>query len=426
MPISVPLFPDAGALSGADFFYLLQGGGLDRDRKITIAKLREFLTAQGVRLLITNLAGPANQIVNLDITGTTNVVVLAIGAFLAPSKALNITGQVPDGCSVTVVSGVLGYLDFRVNGVAQANTPEELDFGWKGRAEMVWSDTLGAFVTTIVNDSQWNRNKLTAAVATETTRAQTAEGNLASMIQGEATQRQDDITQTQALIAAEVDRATSAENNLSIHRSRLEPQTVVLWTNTDIYSQGDNAITARGPATVSTSGVGVNGEAQLVIEGADSNLMPADVHCWRPTGTSGPIMGAGNTLSTKFQTSIAAATGIAVTGGSPTSRVAMLSWFKSLGKIVVEKLPGSTVTSPAATIGLLLPVRDDSVFEELLVRVIVGDDVSCEVIVQHPTNGHGLEIPAATINDGHNWWIRARHLPGEDWKMDCWWEPKRM
>lgn len=36
MPTSVPMMADAGALTGADWLYLIQGMNLDRDRKVTL------------------------------------------------------------------------------------------------------------------------------------------------------------------------------------------------------------------------------------------------------------------------------------------------------------------------------------------------------------------------------------------------------
>lgn len=424
---TLPMLPELTEFKEDALMYVLENSGApDRDRKITIQKLRELFTTENNEFREVTLA-PASPgaVTTVDVTGTKNVTLVVWGRFPNPTdNRIDITGTVPEGCVVTVLNVHLGLLDLRVQGSAPTTSPEELDFGLLGHAELVSRD--GAFILTVMNDSRWNKLKLEQAVEVETTRAQTAEGALAGMIQGEATQRQDDITQTQALISAEVDRATAAEASIREHRSRLSPQTVTLWTNTGIYSQNEGAITVRGPATQS-GGVPVNSTPVLVIEGADSELIPDDILCWRPATTfDGPTMGAGNTLATKWQVPLAGATGIAVTGGSPTQRVAMLSWSKSLGKVVLEKLPTSTVEDPAATVGLALPAADPDIFEELLVRVIIADDVSCELIVRHPTNNHGLEIPRATMNDGRNWWIRARHEVGGEWKIDCWWEPKRL
>lgn len=429
MPKSLPMLPELTEFVGTELTYVMENSGApDRDKKATLETIRRFCTAQGVRLLDVTLGVPGTA-TTIDVTGTTNVVVIAWGRFPNPTdNRLNVTGTIPEGCYATVINGHFGLVDLSINGNELTDTPEGLDFGTLGRAELTSRD--GQFVISVFNDSRWNKMRMDAAILVETTRAQSAEGALTDMILGEASQRQDDITETQALISAEVGRAEAAEAEIRDHRAHIVPQTVTLWTNTDIYSQDNGAITVRGPVTGSPGGIAVTGDNNKVIDTAESELIPfGDVWCWRPTGTSGPIIGGGadtNILTTKWQLGMVAAKPISVTGGSPLSRIAMLQWHRALGKIVVEKLPTSTVENPAITVGLLLPTPDTERFEELLVRIVVADDVSCEVVVQHPSNGHGLKVPAATINDGRNWWVRARHEVGGEWKIDCWWEPKRL
>lgn len=436
---TLPMCPEELVLDSADLMYLCKAtGAADRDKKITVETLRQFCTAQGVKLIERTLKLSTDPgITDIDVTSTANVVVIVWGVFLQQvDNRVNIHGTVPEGCSVTVFNGNMGLIDLYVNGNRQAAaTADDLDFGMRGRAELVSHN--GEFVLTIVNDSRWNLLKRDAAISTaveaESSRAQQAEAALKTDINGEKSVRESadngltqQISQLGGYLNGETERATAAEAALATHRSHVVPQTVVLWTTTDIYSQDEGAIKARGPATASTSGVGVTSEMQKVIEGADSEVCPSSVYCWRPSGSSGPYTGVGNTMTSKMQMSLTGALGFQITGGSPLSRIAMLSWNRALGKVVVEKLPTSTISNPAATIGFQLPAPTAGVFEELLTRVIVGDDVSCEVVIQHQTNGQGISIPSSIINDGRNWWIRARHAADEDWKIDCWWEPKRI
>ena len=135
---SVLSFESAKPLSGSDILYILQGASLDRDHKVTLELLRQFCTFQGVRLLEVTLGLPGTM-VEVDVSGTTNVILMAWGRFPQEcDNRLNITGVLADGITATIFNGNLGLIDLRLNGNTQATTAEDLDFGPRGRAEIIF------------------------------------------------------------------------------------------------------------------------------------------------------------------------------------------------------------------------------------------------------------------------------------------------
>jgi hypothetical protein len=187
MPNSILMYPDAGTLVGEDLFYLVKGaGGADRDRHVTLEAIRRFCTSKGVEFKEVSLAlSSAPAITDVDITSTSNVVLVVWGRFPNPTdNRLNVHGTIPEGCTVTIISGHLGIIDLRVNGAAPTNTPADLDFGTFGHAVLTSRD--GQFLTSVFNDSRWNKNTIDTAISTavgeEVTRATTAEADLSNRI----------------------------------------------------------------------------------------------------------------------------------------------------------------------------------------------------------------------------------------------------
>lgn len=95
MPTSVPMFPDAHALEGSDFFYLLQGMNLDRDKKVTLERLREFASLRGADVRVEN--APASGDWEIDVTNSRSLFVYVQGP---GAGRVTLTGSVPPGHSV--------------------------------------------------------------------------------------------------------------------------------------------------------------------------------------------------------------------------------------------------------------------------------------------------------------------------------------
>lgn len=166
MPQSLPMLPEDTTPAGANLFYTVTTGTA-RDRKVTLEAIRKFCTQQGVRLLDVTLApASAGAITTVDVSGTTNVVVMVWGHYPAASDPrVDITGSVPDGCAVTVYSMYEGLLDLLVQGARPSGDAEGLDLGQYGRADLIGRST--ALHLTAVNDSRYLRARLSSAVAEE-------------------------------------------------------------------------------------------------------------------------------------------------------------------------------------------------------------------------------------------------------------------
>ena len=190
MPKSIVMYPDAAPLFGGDLLYLVKAaGGADRDRKLDLETLRQFCTTQGVRLMEATLAlASAPAITEVDVTGTSNVVLVVWGRFPSPTdNRVNVHGTIPEGCTVTVISGHLGILDLRVNGSTPTDSPADLDFGTLGQAVLTSRDD--QFLVSVFNDSRWVKSTRDTAIAAETERAQAVEGDLLASVQAEAETR---------------------------------------------------------------------------------------------------------------------------------------------------------------------------------------------------------------------------------------------
>lgn len=91
MPKSVPMLDPVGALSPADLFYVVQGAGLDRDRKVTAEELATYVlgrTRADLRSAI-QVTGSTEQ--TLDTTNLYDAVVVVAGT--VPSLVLSGTPE---------------------------------------------------------------------------------------------------------------------------------------------------------------------------------------------------------------------------------------------------------------------------------------------------------------------------------------------
>lgn len=102
MPTSVPGMPSAGALNASDLLYIIQGLGLDRDRKVTLDTVRSFmhLTDRSV----TQVTGTG--VVTQDVTGVvTGVFVVWPGV-----TQLKLGGTFSANASFTIINATGGTL----------------------------------------------------------------------------------------------------------------------------------------------------------------------------------------------------------------------------------------------------------------------------------------------------------------------------
>ena len=427
MPTSVPMFPTANPLEGSDILYLIQGMNLDRDKKVTLETVREFCTAQGVRLDIVDLTGPATSVVTHDVTSTTNVVVIATATLLQPFKALNITGRVPNGCSVVVLSSCFGYLDFRVQGNTQADTPQALNFGLRGRAELVWSDTVvsgGSFLCTIVNDSRWIAQEIADAVTVETNRAEGVEGGLSTAITTETTRAETTESALSTAITTEHDRAVSAEASIraagGTREARKFPIRFVIYKDTYYAGSPDHVILPtqnNTPVPVSATDALIYAES-MVNAGSLGIVQSPKLQVWHetandkweipPTGMPAYLTGA----SLGMHPFSSAPT--AYNGGSGSDRVNVVTWSPNLGDIYLRS--GRTDDTAHMNLGLLLPAAVPGVpagtLEEFFFRIRCegrsvipgGGNFLAAIFVMDPslyaTHGYGVYLDETTTSAG--------------------------
>ena len=391
MPKSILMYPDAGTLAGEDLLYLVKGaGGSDRDRKVSLGLIREFCTAQGVRLMEATLAAPG-AITTVDVSGTTNVVLIAWGRFPNPTDTrLNITGTIPEGCSVVVLNGHLGILDLRVHGTAPTTTPEDLDFGTYGRAEMVSRG--GAFVVSVVNDSRWNRMRL----GEETTRAENSESALADLVSAEQTRAE----------AAEA--ALQAAGGVSEVR-KFPIRFIVL--RDPAYADGpDHVVTPlfnNGPVPSSDVAVLMYNDAATALDSRSIVQTPKlkvyhetanDRWLYPPSGNPAYLTGT----SCGMKSFAAAAPGY--NAGTGSERVNVVTWSPNLGDIILAS--GRSDDNGHMFLGLLLPHGAEGIpagtMEEFFFRVRCegrsviggGGNFGLEISVMDPTlyTTHGWAV----------------------------------
>lgn len=181
-----------------------------------------------MRLLDVTLApASAGAITTVDVSGTTNVVIMVWGRYPAASDPrVDIIGSVPDGCAVTVYSMYEGLLDLLVQGARPSGDAEGLDLGQYGRAELIGRST--AFHLTAVNDSRFLKSQLAAAVLAETTARQTADGVLTTALTA-VNSRVDDEEYARtvgdagllAQLTTEVGARAAGDSELALHTSRI-------------------------------------------------------------------------------------------------------------------------------------------------------------------------------------------------------------
>lgn len=98
MPKSILMYPDAGTLAGEDLLYLVKGaGGSDRDRKLTLAALRELMSERGADVIVAN--APASGDWEIDVTNSRDLLVCMQGS---STGKVTISGEVPPGHSVVL------------------------------------------------------------------------------------------------------------------------------------------------------------------------------------------------------------------------------------------------------------------------------------------------------------------------------------
>lgn len=94
MPTSVPGMPSAGALNASDLLYLIQGLGLDRDRKVTLDTVRSFIHLTDRTIINVTGTGAVTQDVTGIVTGVlvawTGVTQLTLGGTFAANASFTV------------------------------------------------------------------------------------------------------------------------------------------------------------------------------------------------------------------------------------------------------------------------------------------------------------------------------------------------
>lgn len=203
MPTSVPMFPDAHALESSDFFYLLQGMNLDRDKKVTLAKIREYCTAQGVSLHELNTADAVSGTLTLSLGSSTTSAIVAVSGTGRNAYTLNVTGSVPPGCQVSVFDAASGSLkvassDATVNGIDATLALSHGDGAVlvRGTGTVWWGSAtrcaanVDAAILAESSRAEEEESALSQAITTEAQRAAGAEQSLGTGISSEVTARE--------------------------------------------------------------------------------------------------------------------------------------------------------------------------------------------------------------------------------------------
>lgn len=187
MPTSVPMMADAGALTGADWLYLIQGMNLDRDRKVPLEKVREYCTGAGVALYELNTSNADGGVLELALGASTTNAFVVVSGTVHSTFTLSITGSVPAGCQVNVLMEASGSLKIvsgdgaTVNGIDPTLLLSVGDTALLGRGTgTVW---WGSATRSAANTD--------AAVLAEYTRAEAEEQALSQAIAAEASTRGD-------------------------------------------------------------------------------------------------------------------------------------------------------------------------------------------------------------------------------------------
>lgn len=224
MPNSVLNFSDAVALAGADKLYLLQGAGLDRDRKVSLEKIREFCTSEGVSLFELNTSDAASGVLTLALGASTTSAFVAVSGTGQNPYTLHITGSVPAGCQINVLMLASGTLklssDATINGIDSTLSLSLGDSALLGRGTgTVWwgSATRSA-------------SAVDAAVAAEKTRAEAEATALSQAITAEANAR------ASAITAEASARAAITAKAVRLNIADADPTTGVLVLNASEYA----------------------------------------------------------------------------------------------------------------------------------------------------------------------------------------------
>jgi hypothetical protein len=203
--------PSAGTLGPDNLLYLLQGSGLDRDRKVTLSKIREYCTAQGVALYELSTDNAVSGTLTLALGAATTSVAVVVRGTARNACALNIEGSVPAGCQVLVLNAASGSLrvlstDSTVNGIdaTLALTYGDSAVLVRGTGTVWW----GSATRCAAN--------VDALVSTEASRAEQEETALSQAISAESQARESAIeNEVQRAEAAEQAIATSVSNEAS-------------------------------------------------------------------------------------------------------------------------------------------------------------------------------------------------------------------
>lgn len=184
MGVSVLGMPDAGALSASDWLYILQGTGLDRDRKATLSKVREYCTSAGVTLYELNTSNAVGHVLALALGSASTSAFVVVSGSGAGAWTLNISGSTPAGCQVNVLMMASGTLklaatDATINGIDSSLTLTVGDSALLGRGTgTVW---WGSATRSAANTD--------AAVLAETQRAEGVETSFSQSLSSEANTR---------------------------------------------------------------------------------------------------------------------------------------------------------------------------------------------------------------------------------------------
>lgn len=189
---SVLSFAEASTpLSGANIVYLLQGSGLDRDRKVTLETLRQYFTGQGNEFMsalssdAVNIGTTQNPhwVLTKDITSTANVILIVQGNGATPFD-LNLVGSIPVGCKLTIINWNPALVTLTSNKqMIGGGTMHNLDW-----AEFIWS-AANRWYAIVVPSRGSVTEEIEHAVYVENQRASTAEAALVTDLGEEITTR---------------------------------------------------------------------------------------------------------------------------------------------------------------------------------------------------------------------------------------------
>lgn len=115
--VTVPLFPDAGPLSGSDILYLIQGLGADRDRTLSISRFERYLQTRQINVI--NILGTDNERV-VDFSSTQAPVILVQATYV--SKLTMGQPTIPNTLVICTISSQDPYLTVPVHGAKKGES----------------------------------------------------------------------------------------------------------------------------------------------------------------------------------------------------------------------------------------------------------------------------------------------------------------